>query len=417
MKGLPPRRQGAKNPQCFFIFLGVLVPSRLFFYLIILFLSSCSEHGSKREHLRSTDNFYPVLRASDSLPLVVRRLDTLFKTKVGKGFNGNVLIAQKGKVIYRCSFGWTDRKKNKKLSLNDRFQIASTTKTFTSAAILRLYAQKKLSLSDRVEKYVKNFPYRGITIRMLLSHRSGLPEYNYCSEEYFADHDKPVNMDSMISMICTKAPGIYHKPGKKFDYCNTNYILLAKIIETVSGMKYADLLEKEIFIPLGMNDTWVFDPGDSTLPELLKGHDTKWGLKKNNFLDGCVGDKGIYSTVNDLLLFDQALYGKALLPDSLKKLAFEPGSKEFKGVYNYGLGWRILRTDDDLPVVYHNGWWHGFNSCFYRRLADSTTIILLGNKFSKETYRIYGILGILDNKQSSDDKEIGEEDTEKKEDH
>ena len=396
---------------------NLLLSGRLAVFFVLLLFVACNDSGINLRRSRLFDGHFPVLRSSDSLPILIVRLDTLFKTKVGKGFNGNVLIAQKGKVIYRRSFGWTDRKKNKKLSLNDRFQIASTTKTFTSTAILRLYAQKMLSLSDRVEKYIKNFPYKGITIRMLLSHRSGLPEYNYCSEEYFTDHDKPVNMDSMISMICARAPGIYHKPGKKFDYCNTNYILLAKIIETVSGMKYADLLEKEIFIPLGMNDTRVYGPGDSTLPALLNGHDTKWVVKKNNFLDGCVGDKGIYSTVNDLLLFDQALYGNMLLPDSLKKLAFEPGSKEFKGVYNYGLGWRILRTDDDLPVVYHNGWWHGFNSCFYRRLADSTTIILLGNKFSKETYRIYGILGILDNKQSADDKEIGEEDAEKKEDH
>ncbi|MCC7301390.1 MAG: beta-lactamase family protein [Bacteroidia bacterium] len=342
-------------------------------------------------------------------PLIVQRLDTLFQRKVQNGFNGNVLISRKGKVIYKKCFGYPDKSKSTELDPTTSFQVASVTKTFTATAILILYQEGKIRLKDKVEKYIKGWPFKGISIDLLLSHRSGLGEYHYFSEKWYPDSETPVKLDDMIRAICDSSPPRYYKPNEKFDYCNTNYIVLARIIEIVGGNTYAEFLEEKIFKPLEMNNTWVGGMYDDPSRIRARGYNSKWEPEKNNFLDGCVGDKGVFTNVVDLNKYDKSFYNHTLLADTVIELMFKPRQKERKGIYNYGYGWRILRTEDSLPVVFHNGWWHGYNSCFYRRLQDSTTIIILGNKFSKEPYRLYGVLGILDNKTAGGDGEIGEE--------
>ncbi len=377
---------------------------------LLLILSSCEHTGIQLKPFPESDRFVPSITEGEHAPMVVQRLDTLFKRKVSNGFNGNVLISRRGRVIYKKSFGFTDKSKKTALHPDVPFQVASVSKVFTATAVMILYERGKLKLGDKVEKYIKKFPFKGITVQMLLSHRSGLGEYHYFSEKWYPDSETPVKMDDMVNAICDSAPPRYYKPNEKFDYCNTNYILLAKIVEEVSGKKFNVFLRDEIFQPLGMTNSWVagmYD--DTTRRERAIGNNRKWEREKNNFLDGCVGDKGVFTTVTDLNKFDASFYNHTLLADSTIQLMYKPRHKERKGIYNYGYGWRILRTEDSLPVVFHNGWWHGYNSCFYRRLQDSTTIIILGNKYSKEAYRIYGVLGILDNKKAEEEKEIGEE--------
>lgn len=381
----------------------------LLLLLPLLLLFSCDQSGIQVKNFPEADRYFPSITEGEHAPMVVQRLDTLFRRKMQNGFNGNVLISRRGRVIYKKSFGFTDGKKKEELSASSAFQIASISKTFTATAIMILYKEGRLKLKDKVEKHIKNWPFKGITIDLLLSHRSGLGEYHYFSEKWYPDSDTPIRLDSMIQAICDSNPPRYYKPNEKFDYCNTNYIVLARIIELVSGKTYAAFLKEKIFLPLEMTETWVGGMYDQNDKSRVNGHNSKWERQKNNFLDGCVGDKGIFTTTSDLQKYDRSFYEHTLLPDSLVKEMYKPRHKERKGIYNYGYGWRILRTEDSLPVIFHNGWWHGYNTCFYRRLQDSTTIIILGNKFSKEPYRLYGILGILDNKQPDQEGEIGEE--------
>ena len=333
----------------------------------------------------------------------INQLDVVFKNRVHTdGFNGCVLIAQHGKVLYRNVAGFSNIKNKDSLKLNSAFQLASTSKTLTAGAILLLKEQNKLSVNDLVVKHLPNFPYKDITIQMLLSHRSGLSNYLYFCEplcdEKNCYNNKAMDNEDVLSIIQTTQPALYAKPNKKFEYSNTNYALLASIVEKVSGMTFSNFMEQYMFQPLGMLDTWVIGSKKDSLCKLkTKGHNANGTLEQDNYADYVVGDKGIYSTIDDMYKWSDALYsGKILKKETLDE-AFQGYSNEHPGKRNYGYGWRLIDEGDANKVVYHNGWWHGYSSLFYRRLSDSTTVILLSNKFNSKTYHIEDILAVLNN--------------------
>ena len=330
-----------------------------------------------------------------------KELDLLFKNKAKvEGFNGCVLIAQRGQVIYENAFGFSNCKCKDSLKLNSAFQLASTSKTFTATAILMLSDQGKLKLTDSVQQYFPKFPYHGITINLLLSHRSGLFNYIDCCEQYCEKPNKYkkgiFDNAAMMEIITTHKCDLYAAPNKKFEYCNTNYAILACIIEKVSGQTYSDFLVQNIFKPLGMDNSWVHDPkGDSAHKNKTMGHKASGVFEDETYADDVIGDKGVYSTVEDLLKWDQSFYTEKLLKKETIALAFTGYSNEHKGKRNYGYGWRMTDDGKNPKIVYHNGWWHGYNSLFFRRPADETTIIVLGNKYNRSTYQIQGVLAIL----------------------
>jgi CubicO group peptidase (beta-lactamase class C family) len=336
----------------------------------------------------------------------IKQLDAAFKNRVATdGFNGCVLVAQEGQIIYKNVFGFSNLKKQDSLNINSAFQLASTSKTLTAAAILLLKDQNKLKLTDNVKKYFPNFPYDKITLQMLLTHRSGLSNYIYFSEPYCDANNcyngKTFDNNSVLEIMENTKPSLYAAPNKKFEYCNTNYALLASIIEKVSGQAYADFMHQNIFKPLGMTNTWVCGSKCDTLYKYKTiGHTPSGSIEKDTYADNVVGDKGIYSTVDDLYKWSQALYtGKLLKKETLEE-AYTGYSKEHAGKRNYGYGWRLIEESPDNKVVYHNGWWHGYSSLFYRRISDQTTVILLSNKYNSSTYHIEDILSILNNSNS-----------------
>lgn len=329
------------------------------------------------------------------------RIDTLFRNKVKTaGFNGCVLVAQYGQVIYKKAFGFSDLKKKDSLKLNSAFQLASASKTLTAAAILLLKDRGELKLTDSVQKYLPGFPYHGITIQMLLTHRSGLGNYVYFCESYC---DKPntykggcFNNKSMLEIMETYKPEVYAKPGKKFEYCNTNYALLAMIVEKISGQSFPEFMQTNIFKPLGMNDTWIHDPvSDTAHPLRTTGYNASGRKEEDTYADDVYGDKGVYSTVEDLFKWDRALYSETLLKKQTIEEAFKGYSNEHKGKRNYGYGWRMIDDGKNPKIIYHNGWWHGYSSLFLRRPGDGATIIVLSNKFGKTVYHVEGVLEIL----------------------
>ncbi len=330
------------------------------------------------------------------------RLDTLFLGKVKKThFNGNVLIAQNGRVIYEKSFGYENYKTKTPLGCSSSFQLASSSKPMTAAAIMILKERGKLSYEDDIQKYLPDFPYPGITIRMLLNHRSGLPNYEYFMEGYVADHNTPLTNTDVVKIMTREKPAPYAKPNKHFSYNNSNYLLLAVIIERASGTDYRTFMQKEIFDACGMTCTFIPDRKKDT----LRAHEThnykgtsKWDLAPFNFLDGVLGDKGIYSTAEDLYRFERAMAGSKLLKTETLAEAYTGGSNEKNGKRNYGFGWRLTDQPDGTKLIYHNGWWHGYNSVFMRRPKDQTTVIVLCNKYNTNTYHVQGVWEILDGK-------------------
>lgn len=326
----------------------------------------------------------------------IARLDCYFENRVdSNGFNGAVLVSYKGTPIFERYYGYKNYMSKERLNYRASFQIASTTKTFTSAAILLLYQNGYLGLDDTLQKFFPKFPYKKITVRMLMNHRSGLPNYLNFSELYWKDKKKLMSNQDVLNQLILNKPKALSLPNTRFYYNNTNYVLLALIVEKVSGMNFCDFLHQHIFLPLGMYDTWLYD-GRSPRASAVKGYKGRyWTEDRVTYTDGVTGDKGVYSTVRDLYRWDQALYaGKFLKPEVLG-LAFTPQSFEKPGHKNYGLGWRMQDQPDGNRLIYHNGWWHSFNSVFNRKIGDTSTVIILSNHYNQSVYKIQPVWDIL----------------------
>lgn len=326
----------------------------------------------------------------------IHALDCYFEDKVKSNtFNGAVLISYKGTPIFERYYGYKDYYTQERLTPRSTFQIASTSKTFTAGAILLLLQQKMLSLEDTLQKFFPAFPYKGITVRMLLNHRSGLPDYTKFYENYWKDRKNFMCNEDVLQMMIKFKPAIYNTPDTHFRYNNSNYVLLALIVERVSGVPFCDFMHQNIFIPLGMLDTWQYDPL-SVRPSATKGYKgSRWYEDEIVPTDGVLGDKNIYSTVRDLYKWDQALLAGKFIRSEYLGLAYTPQSFEKQGNKNYGLGWRIQDQADGTRLIYHNGWWHSYNSVFNRKISDRTTVIILSSHYSQSVYKIQPIWDIL----------------------
>lgn len=316
-----------------------------------------------------------------------QELTEFYRTQLLRaGFNGAFLVAKKGVVIFEEYHGLENFRTKSPITDSSSFQLASVSKTFTAMATLYLNEQKKLALTDSIQKYIPNFPYKGITLQMLLSHRSGLPNYLYFCDSIWPDKSRFLNNQDVIDLMVLHKPPMQHKPGTHFQYCNTNFMLLGYIIEKVSGQKYGEFLQHTFFGPLGMNNTFVYDPATALRPHQTVSHKFNGQAEPDTYFDGVIGDKGIYSTAEDMLKWDQALYAGKLFSAETIKAAYTPYSHEKPGIRNYGFGWRLLVYPDSTEIVYHNGWWHGNNTVFYRIVQDTSTIIILGNKYNRSIY-------------------------------
>ena len=313
---------------------------------------------------------------------------------VARGFNGGILVAKKGRVLFEDYHGYYNLQKKDTLTRHSAFHLASVSKTFTAMAILKLAELGKLSVRDDVRKYFPSFPYDGITIKMLLSHRSSLPNYLYFMERLGWDQKQFCsNRDVLDYMIKYKLP-LEGNPGTHFSYCNTNYEILGLIIEKASGESYADVLQEYFFTPLQMDDTYVFDISDSATA--MPSYDVRGRQEELTYLDTGFGDKNIYSSPEDLLKWDQALYTNQIFSKKTLEAAFTPYSNEKPGIRNYGYGWRMNVYPGGKKVIYHNGWWHGSNTVFIRMIQDSVTIIVLGNKYNGSIYQSKKMAEIFD---------------------
>jgi len=297
------------------------------------------------------------------------------------GFNGNILVAKKGKIIFQKAIGWADYLHRDSLKIDSEFEIASVTKTFTGVAIMQLIEAGSLSLDDDVKKFYPNFPYDGITVRMLLSHRSGMMNYVYFTDGIWKDKKKPMSNVDVMNLIAQHKPAPYAKPNTRFHYNNSNFMVLAAIIEKVTQKTYADYMMENVFKPAGMKNTHVYSTTKyKKIPVDVVGHDRTWRYSVvQNFLDGPVGDKGIYSTIHDLVLYDNALKTGRLLSQQSLDSAYVGRNTPINGHFNYGYGWRMFDDTNGDKVVYHTGWWHGFRHIYIRDLKQDIVVVFLGN--------------------------------------
>ncbi|ANQ48476.2 beta-lactamase family protein [Flammeovirga sp. MY04] len=351
-------------------------------YILIFFCISCNTTDKKESkvELPKTQTVEDTLsiQEKDSLHHI---FDSTF-TRLNKirGFNGVVLGAKKGEIVFNEAYGYRDLRRRTKLHNDDIFQLASVSKQFTAASILLLEQDSLLSLSDTVNKFFPEFPYPGITIKMLLSHRSGLPNYIYLMEIYIKDKTTPINNKLCMDYMTEYKPGKYGSPDGRFRYSNSGYLVLASIVEKVSGQSFGDFLKNRIFDPLDMNRTFTFDTTKVHRDEVAIGHTSGRRKYEDFFLNGVLGDKSVYSTTEDLFKWHKALLEDSLLSEKSKSEAFKFQSPKRKGNFNYGFGWRLFKTSKDEIVVYHGGWWRGYSTLFVHYPSSDAFLIVLSNR-------------------------------------
>ncbi len=323
-----------------------------------------------------------------------KQFDKLFNDLVNQEkLNGNVLIAEEGKVIYNKSFGLANLKTKSKLNKNTVFELASCSKQFTAMGILMLADKGKLNLKDGIEKFFPELSfYKGVTVEQMVYHTSGLPDYMELMERVY-DKSKIATNADIIATLAEHKPALLFEPNERFEYSNTGYALLASIIEKVSGQSFGEYLRQNIFMPLKMKKTFVYNRRYA--PKSVKNYALGYiksdslnkfilpdDMKDYNFviwLDGVVGDGCVNSTAPDLLKWDRALYTNKLLSvDGMKKL-FEVTSLNDKSRTEYSFGWFVENNDELGKIVNHTGGWPGYATFIERHVDSDKTIIVLMN--------------------------------------
>jgi len=363
-----------------------------FVYLSIIFLIlplSCRETTQQPGGAEEPNPVEPVeLAAADLLvpdkaarEAAAERLDNYFKRRAKyNGFNGTVLYAVDGEIEYSKAFGYSNLRRKDSLKMESSFQLASVSKPITALATLVLIDQGKIALTDSIQTFFPEFPYKGITVQMLLSHRSGLPNYMYFADSLWTNTEVPITNWDVLDLMIEHHPKRYYPPGVRYNYCNTNYALLALIVEDVSKMAFELFVKTRIFLPLKMYDSQIYNKSVSPKNfNTVIGYASGRRIADNTYLNGVVGDKGVYASALDLFKLDVALRSGKLISNELLNEAFEPQHKDLYQWDNYGLGWRIDASDPDNKIVYHTGWWKGFRSYFIRELGSKKTLIVLSN--------------------------------------
>jgi len=299
-------------------------------------------------------------------------------------FNGEVLVAKNDQVIYQEAFGYKNPIDKIKLKKDLSFELASVSKQFTAAAILRLQEEEQLSIQDPVSKHLTGFDLEQVTITDLLKHRSGLWDYMFLTERYWEEKKAPNNLD-VVCLIAEHENGLSFSPGSRFDYNNTNYALLAAIVEEKTNLSFKNYLERTFFEPLCMSNTYVglkarkheqvvnaFQPYRYTFLPLPP-----------SFHNAALGDKGINASAKDLFTWFKALKNGQILSKASTDLMFNLSNRLGN---KYGMGFRTRFKNGKLSRIYHNGLWDGYRNGLVHLPDEDLTIIVLSHTQNRRKY-------------------------------
>jgi CubicO group peptidase (beta-lactamase class C family) len=311
---------------------------------------------------------------------VRHKLDSLLK-RINKrhDFHGAVLVAKNEQIVYSNQIGIADFKNKTLLNKESVFQLASVSKQFTAAAIMLLNERNQIKLTDTVNTYFPDFPYKAVTITNLLNHTAGLPKYFWVAEHKWQQEKAPTNSEMMEFLESTDVKR-YFKPGSNFDYSNTGYFVLASIVEKISGTSFSSFLKKNIFEPLQMNHSYVYSfEHDSIRDNQLDGYRLYRGWRHvkipSTVNDAIVGDKNVYTTVEDLFKWTKGLNSGSFLTKESLALMYSKGESVYGRKIPYGFGFRIDTKGENS--IYHYGKWNGFSTGLTTYLEDNLVVIVL----------------------------------------
>ncbi len=312
---------------------------------------------------------------------------------------GGFLIAKGDKILYEGYRGFAQDSLREPITSTTPLHVASISKSITAMAVMKLAEAEKLSLQDDLTKFFPNFPYPGITVLNLLTQRSGLPKY-----EYFIDKIDPaapelskqfITNTDVLNMLLKYKPEASRAPDSGFMYCNTNYALLALIVEKITATPFPEAMKQMVFEPLKMKHSYILT--EKKLETAAKSFYNR-GPKVHPYdrLDLIYGDKNVYTTPRDLYNFSKAMFSEDFLKPELMSIVFTPYSNEKPGINNYGIGFRMKVYDNGRKLTFHTGWWHGTNSVFGHLLNSDVTIVSIGNKFSRGPYTALSLASLFD---------------------
>jgi CubicO group peptidase (beta-lactamase class C family) len=307
----------------------------------------------------------------------VSMLNLLMDSIYGAGrYNGVVLVGDQGRVVFKKAMGYSKVAPYPAFTAETAMQLASVSKPFTAIATLMLIERGAINYDDDIRNYLPSLKYKGITIRHLLNHTSGLPDYlnrPRAFQKYIKESaTKELTNQDLLQILAKGKISLEFVPGAQHRYSNTGYALLPLIIENVTGQKFTDFVHEYVFHRVGMKNTFFYSPDK---------HISR--LRENEIRDGVLGDKGVFSTVDDMFLWDQALYTEKLVKQSTLEDAFQQGSTVYDQKFNYGYGWRLTNTEDGGRVIYHKGYWQGATPMLIRYVDKQRTVISLhhANRF------------------------------------
>jgi CubicO group peptidase (beta-lactamase class C family) len=313
-------------------------------------------------------------------PDVMTDVDALMRDYDGAVPGASLLVIRDGQPIVRRAYGLADVAGGVKATPATNFRLASVTKQFTATAIRRLAEEGKLTLDDRLRQWLPTLPASAdaITIRHLLTHTSGLVDY----EDVMAPDTKEQLHDADVLRLLESEDRTYFAPGTSYQYSNSGYALLALIVERASGVTFATYLKQRVFEPLGMRDTVAYEENISTVSSRAYGHsfaDGVWTRTDQSSTSAVLGDGGIYSSIDDLAKWDAALYDAFYAP------AFVPATATDDPKVAYGLGWRISQHRGER-MLWHSGETRGFRNVLMRFPEKHLSVVLLTNRNDPAPY-------------------------------
>ena len=357
------------------------------------------------------ENPYDSLHITSSFPIKMgnvsdeyinekkQKIDSFYNKNINSPYySGGFIVVKNGRVIYEDYKGFANLKTGKKIDATTPIHLASVSKVLTATAILRLVQQDNITLDQKVTDWLPKFPYKSTTIRTLLNHRSGLQHYanfpglmkkNWNRKKILTNQD-------IYNLLAQNKFRLKTPNDTHFDYCNTNYVILALIIEKATGLNYRQAMQELIFKPLGMTNSYVFkyETDRETASKSYRGNTIfPWDQ-----FDDLYGDKNIYSTPRDLVKFDMGTYSPEFIkPELIQEAYFGYSTIHVaKPIKDYGLGMRMrFLPPNNEKMIYHNGWWHGNNTSFVPVKKDTVTVVCLGNKYSNRPYATLSMVSSL----------------------